>query len=681
MLHQIGIGALGPVFRTYEPTRDRLVAVKVFRLDIVPEQAQALATALHRATEASLFHPSIVEPIAAGVEGTVAYRAEEYVAAESLDVAMRHYAPAAVEKALPFITQLAGAIDFARAAGVGHGGLHPRDIFVTPDEARATGFGVIDALDEVGIRAPVRRPYTAPERIEGRKWSTPADVFSLAAIAFELLTGRRPAGIGAQIGALPDGPHAAALHAVLARGMDEDPAKRYATALAFAAALEAAARGEGVSAAPPPAASAPAAPAQASASRPVSAPVPIVAPTPPVTSASTPGELKIEKDLDPVLTAIDDEIADERQVDEPDYAERSLFDEPRLGERPRPRESAADAFANLNDAEAERFADDFNDFEREQEAEAEARRPLEAVHESIAPVIAPEARMFSADDSAERSRPVILPIAVTLVIGLLGGFGAAYYLLSRDAADVPATSSAPVTQPASPSAAGPATAEKPGQYSEQKVTSTPPAAAPPTAAPPTIPPPVPNETAAARGATGARRGETAITRGRLVVTSTPSRASVTVNGTWRGRTPLTLENLPFGRYVIRVVQPGYEVARQEVTLSARGASRELSARLDRAASPTRSSIPTVPPRTAAPAPSSPTTESFTGSLFVDSRPRGATVFVDDRSVGQTPLSLPGVPVGSHVVRLEMTGKKTWTTLTRVVAGQTARVTGSLDDKQ
>ncbi|MGH9372422.1 MAG: hypothetical protein ACRD15_12900, partial [Vicinamibacterales bacterium] len=43
VLHQIGVGALGPVFRTYEPTRDRLVAVKVFRLDLTPEQARALA--------------------------------------------------------------------------------------------------------------------------------------------------------------------------------------------------------------------------------------------------------------------------------------------------------------------------------------------------------------------------------------------------------------------------------------------------------------------------------------------------------------------------------------------------------------------------------------------------------------------------------------------------------------
>src|SRR3954466_16181922 len=93
VLHQVGVGALGPVFRTYEPTRDRLVAVKVFRLDVTPEQAQALADELSHAAGAELFQSSIVEPIASGVEGTVAYRAEEYIAAESLDVAMRHYAP------------------------------------------------------------------------------------------------------------------------------------------------------------------------------------------------------------------------------------------------------------------------------------------------------------------------------------------------------------------------------------------------------------------------------------------------------------------------------------------------------------------------------------------------------------------------------------------------------------
>ena len=251
MLHQIGVGALGPVFRTYEPTRDRLVAVKVFRLDITPEQARALADELGRAADARLFHPSIVEPVAAGVEGTVAYRAEEYVAAESLDVAMRHHAPATLDKVLPFIAQLAAAIDFARAAGVGHGALHPRDIFVSPDEARATGFGVVDALDRLEMRAPVRRPYSPPERIAGQAWGTPADVFSLAVIAFELLTARRPSGLGTEMGSLSGavlGSNTDAVRDVLVRAMHENPDERYATAEAFAADLQRAAGHEAAAA-------------------------------------------------------------------------------------------------------------------------------------------------------------------------------------------------------------------------------------------------------------------------------------------------------------------------------------------------------------------------------------------------------------------------------------------------
>src|SRR3954462_2961689 len=132
VLHQIGIGALGPVFRTYEPTRNQLVAAKVFRVGSTPPQAPPLAPELAIGSDAGFFHPSIVEPIAAGVEGTVAYRAEEYVAAESLDAAMRHYAPTSFDTMLRIVGQLAEAVDSARAAGVGHGALHPRDIFITP---------------------------------------------------------------------------------------------------------------------------------------------------------------------------------------------------------------------------------------------------------------------------------------------------------------------------------------------------------------------------------------------------------------------------------------------------------------------------------------------------------------------------------------------------------------------
>jgi serine/threonine-protein kinase len=229
------------VFRTYEPRRDRLVAVKAFRIDATPEQARALADELARLPSLDLKDPAIVIPLGAGVEGASAYLAEEYVAAESLDVAMRHYAPAPLDKVLPFLDQLASGIDSAHAAGIAHGALHPRDILVTPDQARATGFGVAAALERTGLRAPVRRPYTAPERIAGARWGAEADVFSLAAIGYELLTGRRVAGPSDEAGPLFADSDAAArvagIQEVFRNALAEDPSQRYGSARAFTGAL------------------------------------------------------------------------------------------------------------------------------------------------------------------------------------------------------------------------------------------------------------------------------------------------------------------------------------------------------------------------------------------------------------------------------------------------------------
>ena len=70
---------------------------------------------------------------------------------------------------------------------------------MTPELARVTGFGVVSALDRVRLRGPLRRPYTAPEQIAGAEWGPAADRFALAAIAYELLTGKRVAGTGEQV--------------------------------------------------------------------------------------------------------------------------------------------------------------------------------------------------------------------------------------------------------------------------------------------------------------------------------------------------------------------------------------------------------------------------------------------------------------------------------------------------
>jgi hypothetical protein len=227
------------VFRAYDAEAERPVAVKLYRLDLPPERVHELVAAFEQLIAAELVHPAIARPIATGIVGAAAYLACDYVAAESLDLAVREYGPAPPPDALRVAAQLAGAIDFAAAVSVSHGAMHPRDVLLSSDETRLTGIGISRALQAVGVSAPLRRPYTAPERAAGRAWDRRADVFSLAALVHELMWGKRIAGPGKALGELTPvaGADPAALRDVFARALAEDPDERFATALEFADAL------------------------------------------------------------------------------------------------------------------------------------------------------------------------------------------------------------------------------------------------------------------------------------------------------------------------------------------------------------------------------------------------------------------------------------------------------------
>ena len=717
VLHQIGVGALGPVFRTYEPERDRLVAVKVFRLDITPEQARALADELSRSAEAGLFHPSIVEPIAAGVEGTVAYCAEEYVAAESLDVAMRQYAPAPIATVLPFITQMAGALDFARAAGVGHGALHPRDVFVTPEEARLTGFGVVEALERVGLRAPVRRPYSPPERISGGGWNTTADVFSLAAITYELMTGRRPAGLGAEIGSLSAGtpsPWSDTLHAVLTRAMDAEPENRYPTALAFASALEAATRGELIEQ-----------------PRPARAAEGLLPPAAAVIAAAAP--LVAQPGSEPGRPEEEDDILGEREEDEIDHRLRA---EPVAAPFTRDRDLELDRDIEA-EMEADRFvADDFllgaagaasagpapssldvlRGSQMPLTASGDIRQPVDRraleddevmIDEAPPAIFAPTDLLHqeraqpqrmpqtvhgaspafgssASDDRPQRRSSAVrlLPYVAALAIGLGGGWA----IWGRSPESTAGTGGAGTTAIAHPGrtdqasgspgaapVAGPAASR---EFSDHALTA-PPQTAPGSsgAGPAQRSAPVTEGGNAAAAPAAARppaaAPAAAAPTGTLVIRSTPSGAGVTVNGRWRGRTPLTVDDLPLRRYTVRLVRPGFQAATETVSLTGQTPRRSLSLRLRPAARAAAPGPATVPPRENG-------ATVYTGTVFVDSRPRGARVSIDGRAVGVTPVLVPDVRVGTHIVRLELPDHRIWSAPTTVVAGEEKRVTGSLE---
>jgi len=244
VLHQIGSGVLGPVFRAYDSQTDRLVAIKTFRLDLVPEDAARLAERLRGLAETPVAHPAIVAAVDAGLSGATPFVALEYAGGESLDIASRSLKAWTLARALPVLDELAHAIDASWGQSIGHGALHPRDIFV-PAGASAlqiTGFGIGQALDAISAKPPLRRPYSAPERAAGGAWDRRADIYSLGVIAHEMLSGHRLVGLEHDAGVegvaeeLPTA-GLAAVRKALAKAMSEAPADRFATATEFTAAL------------------------------------------------------------------------------------------------------------------------------------------------------------------------------------------------------------------------------------------------------------------------------------------------------------------------------------------------------------------------------------------------------------------------------------------------------------
>ena len=167
--------------------------------------------------------PAMVSIRHAGEVGGTVYLAQDYVAGDALDVWMRDAGGALPpHRALGVVRAIARALDAAVEFSVGHGALHPRDIFIsaTESDVRITGFGIAQALEEAGAKAPVRRPYAAPERVAGGDWDRRADIYSLAAIAQDLCPEARETWRPA-----------------LDRALSEDPAARFATALELADAL------------------------------------------------------------------------------------------------------------------------------------------------------------------------------------------------------------------------------------------------------------------------------------------------------------------------------------------------------------------------------------------------------------------------------------------------------------
>jgi serine/threonine protein kinase len=672
VLHQVGAGTLGPVFRAYDPDRDRLVAIKLFRLDLPPERVHQLVAEFDHLIDTALDHPVVAAPLAAGIEGVNAYLVQEYVAAESLDIVIREGGPAPVADAMSVLSRLAGALDYAGDRHVVHGTLHPRDVLLSPEDFRLVGLGVARALERIGVPAPIRRPYTAPERIGGGAWDRRADVFGLAAVIYELVWGRRLSGSGAQAAvAIPESSegNVAALRDTFARALADDMSERFATASAFAEALDAAFAGRPAKVsrmvrrtAPRPAAE-PLLPLDEDASPDLMLRRPEPSATPTSSLSSTPlrsAERAAEEteERKEAGRAADDPAFDtvvhldsRRELRSPadgnDEIEATAREpiEVVLARSPQP-----EVVEPVEPAANDRVAPgDFLGLRGAARLEEEPRETAKLVASAADPEVDPRvtaAGSFSGVDAADASTAsLVWPLVLAGIVGVALGFGAGYAVAIRDRPVVLAGAPPAAETPAPETAPAPAAHEFGGGNVESRP----------------LPPPTASPAPPSAGAAAPARPAPAVPlfAGRVLVRSTPPGARVFVDGKSGGETPATVRDLARGPHQVRIVHEGYTTVERRITITAAQPAVTLMVPM------VKTPAAAAAARTEAP-------------LVVESKPAGASVFLDGRAVGTTPLTFPLVTVGTHSIRLTLDGYRPWTGSVEVSGSEANRVTASLE---
>ena len=244
----VGRGAMGEVFRAHDPVLDRDVAIKV--LSGTADEQSTQRFLLEAKAAAGLNHPNIITVHDFGEQDGLAYMAMELLEGRDLREAIEKKATGSLEDRLAVMDQVLEGMAFAHARGLVHRDLKPGNVRVLPDgKVKVLDFGLARRAVDAGTSDVVRGTpyYMSPEQVSGGAVTAQSDVFSLGAMFYELLSGRRPFP-GATIPAVlysvvndepaPLGGDAtAAVAAVIARAMQKDPAARFADAGAMREAL------------------------------------------------------------------------------------------------------------------------------------------------------------------------------------------------------------------------------------------------------------------------------------------------------------------------------------------------------------------------------------------------------------------------------------------------------------
>ncbi len=260
IVRELGRGAMGVVYHAIDPNIGRPVAIKTIDLGGArkPEEQERLRERLFREARSAgiLSHPGIVTIYDVEQQDAIAYIAMEFVDGVTLDHLISDVEPIAPERLFGILGQTAAALDYAHGKGIVHRDIKPANIMIARDgTAKVTDFGIakITASEQFTMTGSIvgTPHYMSPEQVQGQPVDGRSDQFSLAVIAFEMLTGEKPytgehlttvvykivaeeplapqrlnPSLGAEIGA------------VIRKGLAKKPDARFRSCQEFAAALE-----------------------------------------------------------------------------------------------------------------------------------------------------------------------------------------------------------------------------------------------------------------------------------------------------------------------------------------------------------------------------------------------------------------------------------------------------------
>jgi eukaryotic-like serine/threonine-protein kinase len=245
----VGHGGMGIVFKAFEPTLRRFVAVKVLAPQLAVHPVARERFAREARAAAAVTHANVVTVFGVDEAGGWPYLAMQYVAGQSLQQWLDRQGPPPVPEILRIGLEIASGLAAAHAKGIVHRDIKPANILLRAEDGRVkiTDFGLARMADDARLTQtgllPGTPQYMAPEQARGKKADQRSDLFSLGSVLYTLCTGRPPFRGGAPLVVLrrlaeetpppvrtlnPNIPEG--LARLIARLHAKDPASRFASA-------------------------------------------------------------------------------------------------------------------------------------------------------------------------------------------------------------------------------------------------------------------------------------------------------------------------------------------------------------------------------------------------------------------------------------------------------------------